>query len=199
MDCKHKAFLVLVVSIYVIKLVIADFLIPSNLTLVDGSFYANTNMRALIGAEPPTTFSVMKATFAEFPALSAHSVSYAVIQYPAGTVNPPHIHPRSSELMFLLTGTLIVGFIDDNNRLYVKTLQAGDMFVFPKGLVHYQYNSNNKESSFAISAFASANAGTLSVPGDVFSAGLGDDVLAMAFKADFPTVQKIKAILAPTA
>ncbi|PIA59174.1 hypothetical protein AQUCO_00400204v1 [Aquilegia coerulea] len=196
----RNAFLVLVISFGVILTakagdadILVDFVIPSNVTVVDGSFFTSTSMRVLIGAEPPTFFSVMKASLVEFPALNGHSVSYAVLQYPGGTVNPPHTHPSSSELLFLLTGTLVVGFIDTSNIIYTKSLQAGDMFVFPKGLIHYQYNSNDNESSFALSAFGSANAGTVSVPGDVFTSGISDFVLAKAFKTDIFTVQKIKA------
>ena len=74
---------------------------------------------------------------AEFPALNGQSVSIAVLQYPAGSVNPPHTHPHSAELLFLLDGALEVGFVDTTNKLFTQTLQAGDMFVFPKGLVHY--------------------------------------------------------------
>ncbi|KAF9594394.1 hypothetical protein IFM89_030996 [Coptis chinensis] len=203
MNCR---FFVLAVSFAVIQVsyasdadIIADFVFPSNVTVVDGSFFTSTDMRVLIGADPPTTFSVLKASLSEFPALDGQSVSYAVLQYPGGSINPPHIHPHSSELLFLLTGSLVVGFIDTSNKLYAKTLQAGDMFVFPKGLVHYQYNKNEQESSFALSAFGSANAGLVPVPGAVFTSGISDDVLVKAFKTDIITVQKIKAGLAPKA
>ncbi|CAB4283217.1 unnamed protein product [Prunus armeniaca] len=45
----------------------------------------------------------------------------------------PHIHPRSAEILFLVDGTLEVGFVDTKNNLFTQTLQAGDLFVFPKG------------------------------------------------------------------
>ena len=54
--------------------------------------------------------------------------------------------------LFLLDGALEVGFVDTTNKLFTQTLQAGDMFVFPKGLVHYQINCDVKNSSIAISA-----------------------------------------------
>ncbi|KAA8534560.1 hypothetical protein F0562_032077 [Nyssa sinensis] len=54
----------------------------------------------------PTAFKVSKASMAEFPTLNGQSVSYAVLQYPAGGVNPPHTHPRSAELLFLVDGAL---------------------------------------------------------------------------------------------
>ncbi|XP_024992452.1 germin-like protein 9-3 [Cynara cardunculus var. scolymus] len=50
---------------------------------------------------------------AEFPALNGQSFSYAVLQFPNGTINPLHTHPRSSELLFVLMGSLEVGNAKD--------------------------------------------------------------------------------------
>lgn len=134
---------------------------------------------------------------AEFPALNGQSVSYAVLEFPPQGVNPPHTHPRSAELLFVVGGSLEVGFVDTTNKLFVQTLQLGDMFVFPKGLVHYQYNANGREPAVAFSAFGSANAGTVSVPINVFTSGIDSGILAIAFKTDVATIEKIKAGLSP--
>ncbi|KAK4369456.1 hypothetical protein RND71_013248 [Anisodus tanguticus] len=61
---------------------------------------------------------------------------------PACSVNPVHTHPRASELLFLVSGMLEVGFIDSTNKMFNQMLQTGDVFVFPKRLVHYQYNGD---------------------------------------------------------
>ena len=87
--------------------------------------------------------------------------------------------------------------LDTTNKLFTQTLQAGDMFVFPKGLVHFQYNVDAKNSAVAVSAFGSANAGTVSVPVGVFATGIDDNILAMSFKTDVATIQAIKAGLTP--
>lgn len=108
--------------------------------------------------------------------LNGRGVSFAVLECPAGTINPPHTHPHSAELLFVVDGSLEVGFIDSTNKLYTQRLQLGDMFVFPKGLVHYQ--SNAKNPATAISAFGNANAGTVSVPSTVFATGIDDNILA---------------------
>ncbi|KAA8549887.1 hypothetical protein F0562_001571 [Nyssa sinensis] len=70
------------------------------------------------------------------------------------------------------------------------------MFWFPKGLVHYQYNSDAKNPATAISAFDSANAGIASIPTTLFVTGIDDNILAKAFKTDAAAIQKIKAGLA---
>lgn len=137
-----------------------------------------------------------KATVKEFPALDGQSVSYALIKYLAGSINPPHTHPRSAELLFVVHGNLNVGFVDTTNKLYTQTLQLGDIFVFPKGMVHYQSNDDPKKPAAAIAAFGSANAGTVSVPLSVFTTGIDDVVLAKAFKTDVATIKKLKAGLA---
>ncbi|XP_021887525.1 germin-like protein 9-3 [Carica papaya] len=177
--------------------IVSDFSVPLNVTNIDGNFFTFTGFRALIGAPEPTTFKVTKASAAEFPVLLGQSVSYAVLQYPGGTTNPPHTHPRSAELLFLVYGTLEVGFVDTTNKLFTQTLQAGDLFVFPKGLVHYQYNCDETKLALALSAFGSANAGTVSLPNTLFVTGIDDTILAKSFKTDVTTIQALKTGLAP--
>ncbi|CAL1377479.1 unnamed protein product [Linum trigynum] len=88
-----------------------------------------------------------------------------------------------------------VGFVDTAGKLYTQTLHVGDMFVFPKGLVHFQYNAGTSYA-IALSAFGSASAGTVSLPGTLFATGIDDAVLAKSFKTDVGVIQKLKAGLA---
>ncbi|KAL4599464.1 hypothetical protein ACB092_11G129300 [Castanea dentata] len=178
MTFKHELIFKLVLSLAIFHTLIAgdpditsDFIVPQNVT----NLFTFTGMRILLQAPPPTAFKVTKASIAEFPTLNGHGVSYAILQYPA------------------------VGFVDTTNKLFTQTLQAGDLFVFPKGLVHYQYNSDANNSAIAISAFGSANAGTVSVPNSVFTTGIDDGNLVKSFNTDIGTIQKIKAELAPKA
>ncbi|XWS28552.1 hypothetical protein CRYUN_Cryun25bG0079900 [Craigia yunnanensis] len=172
----------------------SDFLVPPDLNTIDENFFTFTGIRSL--ADSPTNFTVTKASMVEFPALNGQSVSYAVLQFPAGSTNAPHTHPRSAELLFLTAGSLQVGFVDTSNKLFTQTLQAGDMFVFPKGLVHFQYNADANNRAVAVSAFGSANAGTVSLPKTLFATNIDDDILAKSFKTDVATVQALKSGLA---
>ncbi|KAL7202245.1 hypothetical protein ACSBR1_033840 [Camellia fascicularis] len=178
--------------------ILTDFIVPANSsTPIDGNFFTFTEMRGLIAnSTNPPNFKVTKATMAEFLALNGQSVSMAVLQFPVGGVNPPHTHPRSAELLFVMEGCMEVGFVDTANKLYTQSLQLGDMFVFPKGLVHYQYNADSSKQATAISALGSANAGTVSAPVTLFATGIDDVVLSKSFKTDVGTIQKIKAGLA---
>ena len=173
--------------------ILTDFVVPPNSNAVNGSFFTFTGMRGVLDSDAPPNFKVTKAGMAEFPALNGQSVGFAVLQFPAGGVNPPHTHPRSAEHLFVVEGSLVVGFVDTANKLYTQTLQLGDMFMFPKGLVHFQYNADAQEPATAISAFGSSNAGTVSVPLSVFTTGIDDGILAASFKTDVATIQKIKA------
>ncbi|KAK3031068.1 hypothetical protein RJ639_035099 [Escallonia herrerae] len=172
--------------------ILTDYVVPSTIVNLTSDLFTFTGMRVIINAPPPPAFKVLKASMAEFPGLNGQSVSYAVLQYPTGSVNPPHTHPRASELLFLLMGTLEVGFVDTTNKLYTQTLKQADMFVFPKGLVHYQYNADPKNPALALSAFGSASAGTVSIPNQVFNTSINDNILAKSFNTDIATIQKIK-------
>ena len=69
--------------------------------------------------------------------------------------------------------------------------------MFPKGLVHFQYNADPQVPALAISAFGSANARTVSIPNTLFTTGIDNNVLVKSFKTDVATIQALKAGLAP--
>ncbi|KAM4119143.1 hypothetical protein ACJW30_03G037700 [Castanea mollissima] len=189
-------FSLLVFSFAIIQMAIAgdpdilsDFIVPANVT-IDEKFFTFTGMRALIWSGPPTNataFTAWKASKAEFPALDGQSVSIDVLYFPAGSINPPHTRVR----------TLQVDLIDITNKLYTQTLQAGDMFVFPKGLVHYQYNPDAHVPALAIATFGSSNPGSVSIPNTLFNTSIDDNILAKSFKTDDVTIQALKAGFAP--
>ena len=112
----------------------SDFIVPPSVTNVDSNFFTFTGMRILIQAPLPTAFKVTKASIAEFPALNDQSVSYAILQYPSGSVNPAHTHPRSAELLFLLDGSLQVGFVDTTNKLLLRHSKLVTCLCFQKDL-----------------------------------------------------------------
>ncbi|KAK1431404.1 hypothetical protein QVD17_07863 [Tagetes erecta] len=170
--------------------ILPDFMARNN--TIDANYFTFTEMRQLVGGEYPTTFKALKVTMNEFPTLNGQSVSYVILEFPAGSINPLHIHPRASELMFLVSGSLQVGFVDTSNNLYQQSLQIGDIFVFPKGLVHFQYNNDTKEPALAISAFGSANAGTQLIPTSVFNTSIFEGILDVSFRATRATIRKIE-------
>ncbi|KAM5554393.1 putative germin-like protein 9-2 [Rosa sericea] len=172
--------------------ILSDYILPQNSTTVNATYFTYTGFRDIFD-QTPETFKATKASIVEFPALNGQSVSYAVLQFPPSTLFPPHTRPDATGLLFLLAGSLEVGLIDTKNVLYNQKLQAGDIFIFPKGLIHYQYNSDPQLPATAIAAFGSASARAVTVPPSVFTSGIDNVILAKSFKTDVDTIKKIKA------
>ncbi|KAJ3670260.1 hypothetical protein LUZ60_010584 [Juncus effusus] len=128
--------------------------------------------------------------------LNTLGISIARLDFaPYGGLNPPHIHPRTTEILTVLEGTLYVGFVTLNpSKLFAKVLQKGDVYVFPKGVVHFQFNIG-PVSSVAIAGLSSQNPSLITVANAVFGTNLSisDDVLAKAFQLDKKTVDWISS------
>uniref|UniRef100_A0A0E0B6T3 Germin-like protein n=1 Tax=Oryza glumipatula TaxID=40148 RepID=A0A0E0B6T3_9ORYZ len=180
--------------------ILTDFVVPSDTdpSGIDGAFFTYKNL-VTGNSGDPAKLTVTKATHAEFPALLGQSVSYAALVFGAGTVNPPHIHPRASELLVVVQGPLLVGLVDAarNGTVYTQTLQTGDMFVFPKGMVHFQFNNGTDVVARAFSAFGSATPGTISLPAALFGSGIDDTILEKSMHTDQATVDQLKQAQAP--
>lgn len=80
----------------------------------------------------------------------------------------PHSHPRASEIIFINTGLVVAGFLDTKNNLFQKVLREGDVFVFPKGLLHYCLNYGF-EFATVFSVLNSQNPGLVSISGAMFA------------------------------
>lgn len=141
---------------------------------------------------------VTPANVQQIPGLNTLGVSMARIDYAPGGLNPPHTHPRATEIVFVLKGELTVGFITTADALISKTINKGEIFVFPRGLVHFQIN-NGKVPAAVIAAFNSQLPGTQSIALTLFTASppVPDNVLTKAFQIGTKEVDKIKQKLAP--
>ncbi|KAL7590548.1 hypothetical protein Lser_V15G39746 [Lactuca serriola] len=135
-------------------------------------------------------------TVAQLPGLNTLGISMARIDFAPWGVNPPHTHPRATEILTILEGTIQVGFITSNpeNRLITKVLQKGDVFVFPQGLVHFQRNVGNG-NAIGIAGLSSQNPGVNTVGNVVFGAkpDIPDDLLAKAFQVDVNIIDQIQS------
>jgi len=143
---------------------------------------------------------VTTANVNQIPGLNTLGVSLARIDFAPGGLNPPHTHPRATELVFVLQGQLDVGFITTANVLISQTIKAGEIFTFPKGLVHFQKN-NSPYSAAVLSAFNSQLPGTQAIAATLFTASptVPDNVLAQAFQISNQQVEDIKTKLTPKA
>uniref|UniRef100_A0A7N2RCD4 Germin-like protein n=1 Tax=Quercus lobata TaxID=97700 RepID=A0A7N2RCD4_QUELO len=80
-----------------------------------------------------------------------------------------------------------------DNRLFTKTLNKGDVFVFPVGLIHFQVNVG-KTNAIAISGLSSQNAGAITIANAVFGSNppINPDVLTKAFQLDKKVVKYLQ-------
>ncbi|GAQ83174.1 Putative cupin family protein [Klebsormidium nitens] len=125
------------------------------------------------------------------PGLKGQGLAYVYLSYaPCGQI-PPHTHPRATEILYVVSGQLYVGFVDSNNKLFDATLNVGDVFVFPRGLVHFQQNFNQSQPAVALAAVNSENPGTQFLARTMFGGGLPTNVVQVALAQDAATVNKL--------
>ncbi|KAF7002585.1 hypothetical protein CFC21_018058 [Triticum aestivum] len=115
--------------------------------------------------------AVTAVNVAHIAGLNTLGISLARVDYAQYGQNPPHIHP-----------------------LFSKVLNKGDVFVFPQGLIHFQYNCGTKEA-IAIAALSSKNPGVITIANAVFASkpSISDDIVAKAFQVDKKIVEHIQA------
>nr|GEZ55973.1 putative germin-like protein 2-1 [Tanacetum cinerariifolium] len=143
----------------------------------------------------PFGLKVTPVTVAQLPGLNTLGISMIRIDYAPWGLNPPHTHPRATEIITVIKGTLQVGFVTSfpENRLITKVLCKGDVFVFPVGLVHFQRNVGSKHA-VAIGALSCQNPGAIMIGNAVFGSNppIASEILAKAFQVDKKLVDQLK-------
>ncbi|XP_076941702.1 putative germin-like protein 2-3 [Bidens hawaiensis] len=140
--------------------------------------------------------NVTAVTVAELPGLNTLGISLVRIDYASRGINAPHTHPRATEILTVIEGSLLVGFVTSNleNRLITKVLEKGDVFVFPQGLIHFQKNIGYGYA-LAIAGLSSQNPGVITIANVVFGSDpdIAEDVLAKAFQVDVKVIEQIQS------
>ncbi|PON50294.1 Germin [Parasponia andersonii] len=143
----------------------------------------------------PIGSAVKPVTVSELPGLNTLGISLVRVDYAPGGINPPHTHPRASEILTVVEGSLEVGFVTSSpeNRRITKVLQKGDVFVFPFGLVHYQKNVG-AGNAVAIAALSSQNPGVVIIAGALFGSApeMSEDVLGRSFQLDKSVIKYLQ-------
>ncbi|GAA0147156.1 hypothetical protein LIER_06924 [Lithospermum erythrorhizon] len=171
-------------------------LICKNPTMVQGADFHFAGLHVAGNTSNAVGSRVTPVTVTQLPGLNTLGISMARVDYAPMGINPPHTHPRASEILTVLEGSLHVGFVTSNpeNRLITKTLQKGDVFVFPVGLVHFQRNVG-KWNAVAIAALSSQNPGVNTIANVVFGSKpmIDSDSLAKAFQAEKSIVNQLQS------
>ncbi|EYU20689.1 hypothetical protein ABFS82_11G003400 [Erythranthe guttata] len=126
----------------------------------------------------PNGSKVTPVTVSQLPGLNTLGISMVRIDYLPWGINPPHTHPRATEILTVIEGSL-----------------QGDVFVFPVGLVHFQRNVGTV-NAVAIAALSSQNPGVITIANAVFGSkpDFSGDVLAKAFQVDKSVVDQLQTI-----
>ncbi|XP_047338688.1 germin-like protein subfamily 1 member 16 [Impatiens glandulifera] len=174
---------------------------PKDALFVNGKFCKNPNLVNaddffFTGLDKPGNTSnplgsaVTAVNVIQLKGLNTLGISLARIDFAPYGLNPPHTHPRGTEVLLVLEGSLLVGFVTSNipnqkNRLFTKTLYAGDVFVFPEGLIHFQQNIA-ETNTIAFAGLSSQNPGTITIANAVFGSDpeISPDVLTKAFQVE---------------
>ncbi|KAF0912671.1 hypothetical protein E2562_018928 [Oryza meyeriana var. granulata] len=111
-----------------------------------------------------------------------------------GGINALHSHPRATELVHVIVGRVLVGFVSTSGKLYSKELQEGESFVFPRGMIHFQYNAGNVPAR-VMTAFNSQLPGVLTTAPALFGSDpeIPDEVLAKSFQVDVKIIRLLKS------
>ncbi|XP_021750074.1 auxin-binding protein ABP19a-like [Chenopodium quinoa] len=109
-----------------------------------------------------------------FPAFNGLGISMARLDFAVGGVIPVHSH-RTSEVLLLVKGSIIAGFIDTNNTAYYKRLEVGDVMVFPQAMLHFQINVG-KTPATAYVSLNGANPALQLTPTALFAGNLPADI-----------------------
>ncbi|KAH7069087.1 RmlC-like cupin domain-containing protein [Paraphoma chrysanthemicola] len=161
----------------------------------------------------PTGGTILLSTINNFPALGATGLSQAVgFVNPCG-LNTPHWHPRANEFLTVTQGSLIGALLLENDIGFGNvvgapapvigpytqietTLSNYTGMLFPKGLIHWQFNPECEPAVF-VAGFDIPDPGRVEAARGFFS-GTPDEVLdASLGYSEFLTPAQIK-VLRPT-
>ncbi|KAI8935571.1 hypothetical protein NX059_008140 [Plenodomus lindquistii] len=159
---------------------------------------------------PPTGGSIYLSTINNFPALGSTGLAQAVgFVNPCG-LNTPHWHPRANEFLTVTQGTLVGALLLENDSGFGNvvggapptigpytqietTLSNYTGMLFPKGLIHWQFNPECEPAVF-VAGFDVPDPGRVEAARGFFS-GEPDEVLAASVGySEFLTPAQIKGL-----
>ncbi|KAJ0099395.1 hypothetical protein Patl1_21630 [Pistacia atlantica] len=165
------------------------------LVTADDFVFQGLNIPRPVNDPVGTTLTLINVD--QLPGLNTLSVALTRIDFaPNGGENPPHLHPRASEIFLATEGRFLVGFVTSfpDYKLFSKVLNKGDIFVFPQGLIHFQVNLG-KTNAVGFAFFESQNPGIIRVADAVFGSNppINPFILARAFQLDPNVVKDLQA------
>lgn len=128
------------------------------------------------------------------PAMVGQGIALSLFTIDVGGQNLIHYHPRATELLYVIKGTIEVGFTTTTGALIANTVKAGQATLFPRALLHFQRNIGTETAQY-ISILNSENPGVMSFPRTFFT--LPTDILAQALRMPVEEVAEIQGRVIP--
>eukprot|EP01126_Amoeba_proteus_P064375 TRINITY_DN9007_c0_g1_i2.p1 TRINITY_DN9007_c0_g1~~TRINITY_DN9007_c0_g1_i2.p1 ORF type:complete len:225 (+),score=37.27 TRINITY_DN9007_c0_g1_i2:220-894(+) len=131
------------------------------------------------------------ANVANFPALVGRGVAITIEIADPCSINLPHSHPRATEINFVVSGKVKLGFFEENGARFIEnTLTTGMVSIFPQAAIHFVANFECKPA-IVLSAFNNEDPGVLTIA-NAFFGGLPAEVVGLALgNLGIQTVQEL--------
>lgn len=166
-----------------------------NPSLVQANDFFLSGLHIMANTSNPFGIGVTLVFVTQLPGLNTLGISMARVDYAPWGVIAPHTHPRATEIITVLEGSIEAGFVTSNpeNRHISKVLYKGDVFVFPKNLVHYSRNVGNT-NAVVIAALSSQSPGVNTIGNVVFGSkpDISTDILAKTFQTSDDVISNIQ-------
>ncbi|XP_009773220.1 germin-like protein subfamily 1 member 17 [Nicotiana tabacum] len=164
----------------------------------DDFFASGLNIKGNI-ALPKWGYSVTILDAITMPGLNTLGISISRADLEPKGLVPFHTHPRATELITILEGTIYAGFLLPDfpnifkSRLFSKILNPGEVFVIPEGLIHFLYNVGHNNAT-VLASFNSQRPGFVMIPSEIFASDppILDDVLAKGFQLDKKVIKQLR-------
>ncbi|KAM3689505.1 hypothetical protein ACB098_09G052800 [Castanea mollissima] len=127
-----------------------------------------------------TGLAAISVNPAIFPGINTLGMSFVRADLKVGGYNPPHFHPRATEIAYVVQGSVYAGFVDSTNRVFARVIEQGEVIVFPRGLLHFLMNVGDKPATI-FGSFNSQNPGLQKIPTAIFGSRIHEELLEKAF------------------
>ncbi|KAJ3021106.1 hypothetical protein HKX48_009201 [Thoreauomyces humboldtii] len=135
--------------------------------------------------------TLSRMNVATLPSLDGQRIAMTLINLEPCGINPPHIHPRASEALYVINGAdILVGVLAENNaKLILNTLDKGKATFVPQGAIHFEQNLSCHPVTL-IAANDNEDPGTLTIATEFWM--LPDGTLEAALGAKETEIRKIR-------
>ena len=134
---------------------------------------------------------------AQFPGVNGLGISFGRVDLAPGGVSPMHTHPGALEILLVVQGTILAGFVSSTNTVYFKSLKMGDIMVFPQGLFHFGINTGGTVAIGFVS-FSSSSPGFQILDYALFGNNLPTELVAATTFLDTAQIKKLKGVFGGT-